>query len=243
MKKFTYIIFALLTIVTLNSCEDKVEALDTNYIAFGDDLYSTGVDVGGSTSVVIPVYTANLSGADRTFSLSVDPTSNAATSSYTLPASVTIPANTNSNSFTVALSDTDLGIGVNKLIINFENEIGLSTGAATTVSYIQNCTEVTATLEINFDAWASESSWTITDSLGGVVASKAVKSYTDGQASAVETITLCAGRNYTFTYNDSFGDGLSDPTDGNVTLTINNVEKGAVTGNFGTKYEVAFDTK
>lgn len=243
MKKFTYIIFALLTIITLNSCEDKVEALDTNYVTFGDDSYSTGVDVGGSTSVVIPVYTANITGTDRTFQVSADASSNAAAGSYTLPASVTIPANTNSANLTVALSDTNLGIGVNKLTIIFANEMGLSTGAPTTINYIQNCTEVTATLSIVFDGYGSETSWRITDSLGGVVASKAVGTYADNQVSASETITLCAGRDYTFTILDSFGDGLSFPADGTYSLTVGSTVKASGGGDFGSSEATAFDTK
>ncbi|WP_435414723.1 hypothetical protein [Polaribacter aestuariivivens] len=243
MKKITYFLFAFIAVLSLNSCEDTVEPLGTNYITFGEDSYSTGVDVGGSTSVDIPVYSANLSGSDRSFAVSVDAASNAAAGSYTVPTSVTIPAGENEGTLTVALTDTNLGIGVNNLIINFGIEEGLSNGGSTTLSYIQNCTEVTATLDIAFDNWGSESSWTITDSLGGVVASKARGTYSDGQASASETITLCSGRDYTFTFNDSFGDGLSDPSNGTVTLSIGGTTKATVTGNFGTKFEQAFDTK
>lgn len=243
MKKITYILLAFIAVFTLNSCEESNEAPGTNYITFAEPTFSTGVDVGGSTSVEIPVFTANTSGSARTFAITVAETSNAAAGSYTVPTSVEIPANTNKGTITVALTDTNLGIGVNRLVLNITQEMGLSVGGSTTLSYIQNCTEVTATLNINFDGWGSESSWTITDSLGGVVASKAEDTYTDGQANAVETITLCAGRDYTFTFNDAFGDGLSDPANGNLSLTIGGVEKAAVSGNFGTKYEVAFDTK
>jgi len=242
MKKFKYIIFALLTIVTLNSCEDKVEPLDTNYVTFGASEYSTGVDVGGSTSVVIPIFTANITGADRTFQVSVDPASNAAQGSYTVPASVTIPANTNTGNLTIGLSDTNLGIGVNKLTIDFQNEIGLSTSAATTISYIQNCTEVTATLNIVFDGYGSETGWEITDSLGGVVASSSDE-YIDGQATAQKTITLCAGRDYTFTISDVYGDGLSYPNNGTYSLTIGGAVKVSGGGDFGFSESTEFDTK
>lgn len=244
MKKFTYIIFALLTIITLNSCEDKVEALDTNYVTFGGDSYSTGVDVAGSASVVIPVFTANITGADRNFTLSADAASNAAAGSYTLPASVTIPGGTNSGSFTVVLSDTNLGIGVNNLVINFGNEMGLSTGGATTISYTQNCTDITATLAIDFDLYAEETGWRITDSLGGVVVAKAAGSYARGNGDVTETITLCAGRDYTLTFTDAFGDGMDDgATLGSYTLSIGGDPKVTGGGAFGASESTAFDTK
>ena len=242
MNKIKYILLAL-TVFIYTGCEEEVPTPEgTNYIAFADSEFSTGVDVGSSNSFDIPVYSANITGSDRSFDILVDPASAAAAGSYTVPSTVTIPSGSNEGTLTVQLTDTNLGIGVNKLILNFGVVENLYNGGSTTVNYIQNCTEITATLEINFDGYGSESSWSITDALGGIVVSKAEKFYADGQASATETITLCAGRDYTFTFNDAYGDGLSYPADGNVTLTINGEEKAAVTGDFGTKYEVAFDT-
>ncbi|TMM29493.1 hypothetical protein FDT66_10230 [Polaribacter aestuariivivens] len=239
MKKFTYILLAFITIVTLNSCEQSIEPLGTNYVTFAEPEFSAGVDVGGSTTVEIPVFTSNVSGSARTFVVSVDESSNAATGSYTVPTSVEIPANTNKGMITVSLTDTNLGIGVNKLILNFGAEEGLSNGGSTTISYIQNCTEVTGTLDITFDAYGSETSWEITDSLGGVVVSGG--GYADGDVSVSEPITLCSGRDYTFTFKDSFGDGYASP--GMATLTIGGDVKATVSGDFGSSSETEFDTK
>jgi hypothetical protein len=244
LKKISYILFAFIAIISLNSCEDKVEALDTNYVTFGATAYSTGVDVGGSSTFEIPVFTANVTGSTRTIMVAVDPASNAAAGSYTVPTSVTIAAGENKATLSVVLTDTNLGIGVNKLTLNFGNEIGLSTGAATTISYIQNCTEVTATLAFNFDTYAEETGWSITDALGGVVASKAAASYTRNQGTATETIVLCAGRDYTLTVTDVYADGMDDgATLGSYTLTIGGTTKVSGGGAFGASEATAFDTK
>jgi hypothetical protein len=244
MKKISYILFAFIAIIGLNSCEDKVEALDTNYVTFGAAAYSTGVDVGGSATFEIPVFTANVTGSDRTIMVSVDPASDAAAGSYTVPTSVTIPSGENKATLSVNLTDTNLGIGVNQLTLNFENEIGLSTGASTTISYIQNCTEVTATLDFKFDTYAEETGWSITDALGGVVASKAATSYTRSQGTATETIVLCAGRDYKLIVTDVYADGMDDGTIlGSYTLTIGGTIKVSGGGAFGPSETTAFDTK
>lgn len=242
MKKIKLIIFAAIAIFTLNSCEESIEPSGINYITFGDSSYATGVDPGGSTSLDVKVYTANINGSDRSFDINVDATG-AATGSYTIPSSVTIPGGTNEGIITVALTDTNLGIGVNNLVINFVDKAELSNGGSTTVSYIQNCTEVTATLDIVFDGYGSETGWYISDSLGGVVASKAAGTYADGQGSAQESIVLCAGRDYTFTITDAYGDGLSYPANGTYSFSVGATVKASGGGDFGEEEMTAFDTK
>lgn len=244
MKKLKIILFAALAILTFNSCEEETpEPQNANYITFAKTSYSTGVDVGGSTTVEIPVYTANVVGTDRSFDISILPTSTAAAGSYTVPSTVTIPAGSNEATLSIQLTDTNLGIGVNALRLSIVAQDGLSKGPNTVVNYIQNCTEVTASLSITFDGYGSETGWRVTDALGGVVASKDAGQYTDGQASATETITLCAGRDYTFTITDSFGDGLSFPANGSYSLTIGGVVKATGGGDFGASQATAFDTK
>jgi hypothetical protein len=236
MKKLKLILLTVLTVFAFISCEEEMPAgQNANYITFGKTAYSTGVDVGGSKSVDIPVYTANVVGTERSFDVTVLSTSTAAAGSYTVPTSVSIPAGSNEGTLTVVLTDTNLGIGVNALRLSFAAVEGLSRGANTTLSYIQNCTEVTATLSITFDGYGSETGWNVTDALGGVVASKAAGTYSDGQA--------CAGRDYTFTITDAYGDGLSYPANGSYSLTIGGVVKATGGGDFGASEATDFDTK
>ena len=244
MKKLKLILLTVLTVFAFTSCEEEMPAgQNANYITFGKTTYSTGVDVGGTKSFDIPVYTANVVGTDRAFDITVLPTSTAAAGSYTVPTSVTVPAGSNEGTLTVVLTDTNLGIGINALRLKFADVEGLSIGANTVLNYIQNCTEVTASLRLNFDFYASETGWRITDALGGVVASKAAGSYTDGAAPATETIKLCAGRNYTLIVTDAFGDGMNDGSKiGDYTLTIGGVVKVAGSGSFTASRSTAFNT-
>ena len=85
MNKIKYILLAL-TVFIYTGCEEEVPTPEgTNYIAFADSEFSTGVDVGSSNSFDIPVYSANITGSDRSFDILVDPASAAAAGSYTVP--------------------------------------------------------------------------------------------------------------------------------------------------------------
>ena len=250
MKKIANIFLILFSIFLFQSCEDNQFVSDHNYVTFANSTYSTGVDVGGTTNVNITVFTTQTSGVDRSFSVAVDPSSNAAAGSYAVPASVNIPAGFKEATLTVTLSDVDLGIGVNKLVIAFNDVLGgHDNGGAATIEYIQNCTEVSGTLDLSFDRWGSEVSWEIRDALDGVVASGGGYSDTAAGTSTSDTIavTLCAGRSYTLITTDGFGDGWGSP--GNYTLTIGGVVKvqGDATlmdngGNGSISASAAFDT-
>lgn len=232
MKKIAYIFLILLsTVGFLQSCEDTYLPPPLEYVTFGDTTYSAGVDIDGSTTVEIPVYTGNIISSDRSFNVIVD-ASNAAAGSYSVPSSITVPGGSNDALLVVNLSDVDLGIGVNKLNISFENGAEFSNGPSVTVEYIQNCSEVTGTLDLSFDRYGSEVYWEIQDSLGGVIASTA--GYPDTGAGTTTSdsvsLTLCSGRSYTFFVADGYGDGWGAGS--SYTLTIEGTVK--VTGDGST---------
>ena len=222
MKTIIKTFLVLLVSVSLFNCEDTLEPSALDYIAFGTDKYSTGVDPGGATTFDIPVYTAKVYGAATTFNVTVDG-AKAAAGSYDVPASVSIAAGSNEGVLTVSLSDVNLGIGINEITINFKDEAGSYHGESTTLAYVQNCTDITATLDLSFDRWGSEVYWEIRDSLDGLVVSTG--GYPDTGAGTTTTdsvaITLCAGRSYTFLALDAYGDGWG----GDYTLTIGGVVK------------------
>mgnify|MGYP006172176927 FL=1 len=222
MKTIIKTFLVLLVSVSLFNCEDTLEPSALDYIAFGTDKYSTGVDPGGATTFDIPVYTAKVYSAATTFNVTVDG-AKAAAGSYDVPASVSIAAGSNEGVLTVSLSDVNLGIGINEITINFKDEAGSYHGESTTLAYVQNCTDITATLDLSFDRWGSEVYWEIRDSLDGLVVSTG--GYPDTGAGTTTTdsvaITLCAGRSYTFLALDAYGDGWG----GDYTLTIGGVVK------------------
>lgn len=244
MKKIAYIVLTALSIIGFQSCEDTYLPPPLEYVTFGNTSYSAGVDVGGSTTVDIPVYTGSIVSSDKSFNVIVDG-SGAAAGSYSVPSSVTIPSGSNEGTLVVSLSDVDLGIGVNRLTISFESGIeGLTIGDDVNVQYTQNCTEVTATLDLSFDRWGSEVYWEIQDALGGVVASTAGYPDTGSGTSTTDsvTITLCSGRDYTFYVEDGYGDGWGAGS--SYVLTINGVVKvsGDGSGLDPTGVSTPFDT-
>ena len=227
MKKIFNISFIFFAFILLQNCEEENGPTSLDYVSFAKSAYSTGVDVGGSTTFDIVVYTANKVGSDKTFNVTVDAAgTTAAAGSYTVPSTVTVPAGTNEGVLTVALSDVNLGIGVNKLVIKFTDNEGFFVGGSTALSYIQNCTEVTGTFDIRFN-YGEEASWNIKDSLGGIIASGSYTGSTSAYTTLSIPITLCAGRSYTLTTTDSYGDGWG--ATGSYSLTIGGVVK--VSGN------------
>ena len=243
MKKIYTLILAFVAISFFNSCTDEVEAPQTNFITFGAAEYRMGIDPGASATVVIPVYTANITGSDRVMNLATDESSTAPSGSFTLPATVTIPAGSNKAELSVNVSDTNLDC-FNNLVIGFGASEGLSDGGVTTLTYYQNpsdscATPVSATLDFVFDAYASEISWEVQDVLGGTVLSGG--GYSDGQTSASATMELCVGRCYSLVVRDSYGDGLGAP--GEYTLTVGGAVKATGSGNFGDSNASNFDTK
>ncbi|MCH2021131.1 MAG: PKD domain-containing protein [Saprospiraceae bacterium] len=69
------------------------------------------------------------------------------------------------------------------------------------------CTSNEVILTIQFDNFASETSWDLVDSIGNVIASG--NNYTSSQNGATLSQTLCLQTGcYTFTIYDSFGDGI-----------------------------------
>lgn len=246
MKKIANIFLILFSIFLFQSCENDQFESSHNYVTFGSSTISAGVDVGGSTDVNIIVYATQSSGVDRSFNVAVDASSDAAAGSYSVPSSVNIPAGAKQGTLTVTLSDVDLGIGVNRLVLGFTDVLGgHDAGGATTIEYIQNCTEVSGTVDITFDRWGSEVSWEIRDALDGVVASGGGYSDTGAGTSTSDSIavTLCSGRSYTFIANDAYGDGWGSV--GSYTLTLGGTVKVSGDGSLGgtgVSVSVAFDT-
>jgi len=242
MKNIKILFIAFIALFSLNGCNENMVILETNYVTFGAPEYKTGVDVGATKIVDVAVFAANVTGSDRTFNVTVGASTTGDAGSYTVPATVTIPGGSNEATLNVELSDTNLGIGTNALVLNLTKTEGLSVGEPVTIKYSQNCNEITATLDIVFDGYASETSWEFRDSLGGLVASKDAGSYADGLASTNETIQLCVGRSYTFKIADSYGDGLTYPNLGSYTLTIGGTVKVSGSGDFGSEESTPFDT-
>jgi hypothetical protein len=233
MKKITNILLLFLAVFAFNSCSEDIEGTeDLNYVTFESSSINLGVDIGGSAEHEVKVYTTQIMGSDRTFSIVVnEDASSADPQSYNIPSTVSVPANSNEGTIAVGLTDVNIGSEGKSVVMDIANEEGLYTGNEATINISQICPFNEVAIRFVFDGYASETTWEITDNGGSVVASGG--GYADGQADAITTACLQNGE-YTFTVYDAYGDGLSYPAAGNVTVSkADGTELVYIEGDFG----------
>lgn len=138
MKKLSYILLIAFTFIFIQACEEEQSFIvPSNLLSFEQSAYSANVDVSGVTDVVITVWSNSFTGG--TFNLSVDTANSTGDpGSYTVPSSVTIPSGSNTGSFTVGLSNVNLG-SANSVVINIEGQAGVTVVGSVTVNYILFC--------------------------------------------------------------------------------------------------------
>ena len=102
---------------------------------------------------------------------------------------------------------------------------------------------IVVTVEINFDGFSPETGWEITSASGEVLDSRPIGFYPPLTESATETVDLESGTQYTFTIFDLFGDGLSNPEDGDYSVTQGDTVLVSGGGNFGSEESTEFTTE
>lgn len=110
MKKLTTILLLIFSLLAFNNCSDKVIGTkDINYVSFEVLTPTIIVEKNGTANKDIHLYTTQTTGSDRTFGIEVITASTtAAASAYTVPATVTVPANSNDGTLTVKIADNNL---------------------------------------------------------------------------------------------------------------------------------------
>ncbi|MCC8360453.1 hypothetical protein [Salinimicrobium sediminilitoris] len=220
------------------SCSDD-EFTPPNYVTFeGFVNPNIGVEVDGSATREVTVYTANVTSNDRTFDVMVGDATTLASTAYTVPSTVTVPGGTNEATFEVQVSDVDLGLVGKTLVLRLDPTVdGLYTGDPYVLNVGRVCEGTDFTVDLVFDGYASETTWTLSDADGNILIE--VDGYSDGAATA--TRSLCPGEGtFTFTITDSFGDGLTYPAEGSVTLSYGGEEFAVIPGDFGSEESVNF---
>jgi hypothetical protein len=220
----------LLIAVILYSCNSN-EEIDLNYVGFEKQDYDFGVTRDGETTQDLKIYSTNKVSSDRSFDIFVvEDETTLEPSSYVLASTtVTIPSNENVGTFPLTIKDLNIGEG-KTLVLNFQPKDDTYLGQKMVLNISRVCPYNTVIVKFEFDGYASETTWSITDSSSTVVASGGP--WTDGLESFSTELCLEDGT-YTFTVNDSYGDGLSYPADGSVTLTSGVNTLYNVVGNFG----------
>jgi predicted component of type VI protein secretion system len=239
MKKYLMLLTVALSTMLFVGCQYDDDMVPPNYVSleFKPGGANVGVEIDGTSTYEVKVYAANISNVDRQFSIVVDASSTLGAEAYSVPTTVTIPGGTNEASFTVQASDKNLGISGKKLVLNVQNEAGLSVGQNLQLNVFRTCVGKEFVVDFVFDGYASETSWTLSDSNGTVLVNVKAKTYKDGTASVSKSLCLDPGT-YTFTVKDSFGDGLTYPNLGSVTLSYAGNELVVIPGDFDAETSV-----
>jgi hypothetical protein len=214
MKKLYHIF--LFTFIAFNfmSCENDGPTT-ADFITFEMDK-AILVPAGETVNENIKVFGTKTVSSDITLNIEILETSTLDPASYTLPSSVTIPANSNIGN--IPLEVQDMNIDPDKLL-----ELNLTTedetiylGEPISINVGLKCPK----LEIVFDGYASETGVEIKDASDAIVYSFPAGTYTDGTESM--SVTLCAltPGDYVFTITDVFGDGLSYPEYGSYKMAL-----------------------
>ncbi len=215
MKKIKLFLFAAISLLALNSCIDDNEPTNLNYVAFSGSTSAAGVGIGATTTSEITVYTANTSSSERTFDLMLDvDNSTADAGSYTLPASVTVPAGSNKGTFNVEVTDGSWLDTDKSIILNLvPSDSSVSVGNSIKVEVYRLCpgaNEVKMKFSIKFDTYPEEVYWRIEDSTGAtVLASQANPGFGAyaGMSGTLELGLCIEAGTYTFKIWDQYSDG------------------------------------
>ncbi len=229
MKKIlNYILIGMFISFAYNCEEDDSTNLD--YVTFQADAPMALVDQGtGSTDLDLSIFAGSKTGSDRTYNILVDTDATTTDpSGYSVPSTVTIPANANEGIITIQFNEVGLTFGGTTLVLMFEPTANLIAGGSVTMDAALGCPNSETTVDLIFDNYGSEVSWTVTDSNDDVMMSGG--GYADGDASASTTGCLLTG-SYTLTVNDAFGDGMSAP--GAVSVVFEGAVLATISGAYG----------
>ena len=241
MNKIKLFSILFISAFVFSSCEDEVEAPGTPFVAFESNLGDVTVAPGAPLTKTINVYSANTTGSDRSVNLVVKDISTIGSSSYTMPSSITIPANASSASFDIVFVEDGLDIVQDQVLAVAMESSELYTGEDISLNVAKGCASGSSKLKISvtMDAYPEEVYWRIRNASTGeyILASQAQPGY-GGLAGLTGTLTdaacLPAG-DYLFQIYDQYGDG-----GGACSISVDGVQIFATSGAYGAGTELPF---
>jgi hypothetical protein len=215
MKKILTLFTILTSVILFTNCEkndDTPAITEINYVGLESD-FQVGVDPNGSATEEVTIATSQTSSSDRTFNLAVDTDlTTADPSAYSVPASVTVPANSNIGTFNIEVIGPNVDpSGLDILAIGFTSEDdNLSVSDPISLNLKQVCPVNELTLEIIFDSYPEEIYWIFYDDAGNFEeesAPSAWGAYTGLTGGITQTFCIPDGT-YTFEIYDFYSDGI-----------------------------------
>ena len=239
MKKYLILFLAVVSSSIFVGCSSDDDFTPPNYVTMQAGPAAVGVNLNGSTTHEVTVYTANIVSSDRVFDIVVNGSSTLNAGAYSVPATVTVPGGTNEGTFTVEVSDVNINPNGDTLILGIAPGGEYYVGNTLTLNVSQLC-DPEFRINFVFDGYASETTWDLTNVDGEVVFEGG--GFTDGTATASVKRCINPGE-YTFTVYDAYGDGLTYPTTGSITLLYGGEEITVIPGNFGEQTSFTFNTE
>jgi len=211
MKKL-FKIFAILAVVFLYNCEQDDSPHLSNYVGFEIGPINYELEKDATTTAEVIVATSEKSGSDRSYTILVDTESSTLAAPYTVPGTVTIPANSNTGTLSIPVTDNDdLGFVPQTLVLDFQDEEGMSFGNPITLNFVEQCLDNKVNLAIQLDNWPEETAWELYDLSGTptVIDFRDYGTFADAEHYSTVSFDFClpAG-NYGVVVYDSYGDGI-----------------------------------
>ncbi|ULC60223.1 hypothetical protein MBM09_04350 [Flaviramulus sp. BrNp1-15] len=213
MKKIAIILTVMFSIALFTNCEENDDTpaiTGIDFVGFESD-FQIGVDPTGNASQEVKVAISQSSGSDRTFNLSVNTDlTTADASAYSIPSSVTIPANSTVGSFLVDVVGSNVNpSGADVLVIELSSEAeGLFKSDPITLNLKQVCPYDEVIISFTFDAYPEEAYWQLYDSNDVFLEGDGYEGsdcYVE-LSTSVKTFCLPSG-DYQFLMGDCYGDG------------------------------------
>lgn len=238
MKKYLIILLVAISTSFFVGCDSDDEFTPPNYVTFASEEMTFTVDQNSSGSFDVTVFTANKVGSDRTFSINVNESSTINEGDFSVPGTVTVPANSNEATFTVEVTDNTIADEGESLDLSLSGEQGLFTGEPLEINVLKRCEfeslapgyTVTTTA---FGSEAPEFETTLNDEgdmvftsdnlWGDFVAWAAGDSSLAGAYPFPATITMDADNNLDITSEADYmlgGDGSYNPCTGSFSMSL-----------------------
>lgn len=212
------------------SCENDKDVTVVPHISFQNDGVF-GFDPGAASAThEVKVYATQASGSDRVYNLVANAElTTLSPSQYTLPATVTIPANSREGSFTVTMTSAALNKVLAIDFVDADFADGTFKGAAPLLlSAKVVCPTNDVILELVLDQYGQETFWEL---YKGNELIEAGGPYTQGAAGVTQPkkeFSFCLeDGDYVFRFYDLYGDGICCAA-GNGSFLLRNVGTGKV---------------
>jgi|GEM_PF-1681608 len=238
-KILSYAALSVFTLGMLVGCEDESSTENQTgsaFVSLADMPKPVDVPEGETVTIQAEVYAGNVSGVDRVISLApilesnyndvtetevVDVTT-ADTDEYVIPATVTIPAGSKVGTFTVTLTDIDLGYSGKKVVIGIVPQAGIDIAMRTVgnidtgsfeiindrlvITARRECLLTSVSLEISTDQYGSETEWELYDGDLNLIDSGGP--YPNLAGGGEKRFFCLEDGSYTFVIIDTEGDGM-----------------------------------